>query len=128
MSEQPQEGFEALFQTTQEVSRQPDDTRVEVETRTPAQKRMSRLERLENRKAQLEHQIKAIHARENEKTRRERTSRLIQIGAIALKYLNLPDTIEPKNFEQVMKNVVTAGGQKPPQPTEPAAPWEQKGS
>jgi hypothetical protein len=69
-------------------------------------KKMSRLEKLEQKKAQLEHQIKAIQARENEKVRKARTRRLIQIGAIAEKYLQCPQDMEPAEFEQVMKQVV----------------------
>ncbi len=75
----------------------------------------SRLEKIEQRIAQLEAQKKAILTREKAKERKARTRRLIQIGAIACKYLNLPDEIEPRDFEQVMKKVVAAGGQKSPQ-------------
>jgi hypothetical protein len=76
------------------------------------QPKLNRLEKLARKKAQLENQIRAIHARENEKARRERTRRLIQIGALALKSLNLPDSIEPAAFEQVMQRVVAAHGQQ----------------
>lgn len=74
--------------------------------------KLSRLEKLERQKNQIEHKIKAIQTRENEKARRERTRRLIQIGAIACKYLNCPDDISPTEFEARMKRVVAAGGQQ----------------
>jgi hypothetical protein len=68
----------------------------------------SRLEKIEQRIAQLEAQKKAILAREKEKTRRERTRRLIQIGAISLKYFGLPDEITPAAYEQVARRIVAA--------------------
>ncbi len=70
------------------------------------QKKASKLEMLEQRRNKIEEQIKALQAKEKEKERRERTRRLIQIGAIACKYLNCPDDIEPKDFEARMKQVV----------------------
>jgi hypothetical protein len=117
MSEQPPEGFEALFQhtnrETEEAAQHPVEMRTEKETvnkeettGTLPPKSISRLARLEQKKAQIEQQIKAIHARENEKVRRERTRRLIQIGALALKYLNCPQESEPQEFETFLKQFV----------------------
>ena len=68
-----------------------------------ATERKTRLERIEERIAQLERQKKAIQSRENEKKRKERTRRLIQIGAIAIKYFNCPNDIEPEAFEERIK-------------------------
>jgi hypothetical protein len=76
------------------------------EERAGRAEKPSRLEKLERQKSQIEARIKAIQTRENEKERRERTRRLIQIGAIACKYLNCPDDIEPKSFEELLKRVV----------------------
>ncbi len=66
----------------------------------------SRLAKIEQRIAQLEAQKKAILAREKEKERKVRTRRLIQIGALSLKYLKLPDEIEPADYEKVMQRVL----------------------
>lgn len=70
--------------------------------------KISRKERLEQRRNQLERQIKAIDTKEKEKERKERTRRLIQIGAISLKYLGLPDEISPEDFEKVIERFVAA--------------------
>lgn len=74
--------------------------------------RKSRLERIGERIDQLERQKKAIQARENEKKRKERTRRLIQIGAIAIKYLDCPNDIEPEDFETVIKLFVRSSDKK----------------
>src|SRR5512135_1671291 len=71
-----------------------------------ATERKTRLERIEQRIAQLERQKKAIQARENEKKRKERTRRLIQIGAIAIKYFDCPNDIEPEEFEKRIKVLI----------------------
>lgn len=71
----------------------------------PTQKK-TRLERLEQRISQLEKQKKAIQAREKEKRRKERTRRLIQIGALAIKYLDCPNDIEPEKFEEKIKSLI----------------------
>jgi hypothetical protein len=75
----------------------------------------SRLEKLEQRISQLEAQKKAILAREKDKARKERTRRLIQIGAISLKYYGLPDEITPQEYEQFARRVVAALAQQPVQ-------------
>lgn len=77
----------------------------ELAQEVPTQKE-SRLERLEQRISQLEKQKKAIQARENEKRRKERTRRLIQIGAIAIKYLDCENDIEPSEFEEKIKRLI----------------------
>jgi hypothetical protein len=115
MSEQPEKRFEALYQTTQEdrdsqeshllPEEEPSSAQEATQPVVP-QKSMSRLERLEKRKARIEQQMKAIHAREQEKVRRARTRRLIQIGALACKYLNCSDDIEPSEFEAFVKSLV----------------------
>jgi hypothetical protein len=75
----------------------------------------SRLEKLEQRISQLEAQKKAILAREKEKARKERTRRLIQIGALSLKYYGLPDEITPQEYERFARRVVAALAQQPAQ-------------
>ena len=65
----------------------------------------SRIEILEEKKRQIENQIKAIKAREKEKERKTRTRRLIQNGALAEKYFNC-DKIEPAEFEQLLLKIV----------------------
>lgn len=79
-------------------------TEEQVEQEKPPEK-PSRLEKLERQKSQIEAKIKAIHARENEKTRRERTRRLIQIGALSEKYFNC-EGIEPGQYEELLKKLV----------------------
>jgi hypothetical protein len=92
-----------------ELYRKAETDQEEQETkqeRSSVTEKLSRLEKLERQKSQLEAKIKAIHARENEKVRRARTRRLIQIGAIACKYLNCPDDISPSDFEAFVKSMV----------------------
>lgn len=43
--------------------------------------------------AEIAKKKKAIQAKDNEKNRKERTRRLIQIGAIAIKYFNCENDI-----------------------------------
>ena len=52
---------------------------------------------------QLKIQKQNILKKENARLRKERTRRLIQIGALAEKYFNVPD-IDPKDFEDLLKN------------------------
>lgn len=70
---------------------------------TNATQKKSKIEQIEQRISQLEKQKRAIQARENDKKRKERTRRLIQIGAIAIKYLNCESDIEPSEFEKRIK-------------------------
>lgn len=73
-----------------------------------SENKLSRKERLEQRRNQIERQIKAIDNKEKEKERKKRSHRLIQIGAISLKYLDLPNEITPADYEKVMTRVVAA--------------------
>lgn len=66
----------------------------------------TRLERIEQRIAHLQRQRQAITARQSEKNRKARTRRLIQIGAIAVKYLNCSEEIEPAEFEKKISELV----------------------
>ena len=78
---------------------------------TAAQQKASRLAKLEQRKKQIENQIKALEARDKEKDRRARTRRLVQLGALAEKYFACPG-IEPEQFEVLLKKVVAALGEE----------------
>lgn len=69
-------------------------------------KKPGKLEKIEQRMADLAKKRRAIQARENEKKRKERTRRLIQIGAIAIKYLECSRDIEPQEFEEKIKWLV----------------------
>lgn len=69
-------------------------------------KKISSMERIEQRINKLERQKRAIQARENQQKRKARTRRLIQIGAIAVKYLGCPKDIEPEEFEKLIKSLV----------------------
>lgn len=55
---------------------------------------------------QLKIQKQNILKKENARLRKERTRRLIQIGALAEKYFNVPN-IDPKDFEALLKNSLT---------------------
>jgi hypothetical protein len=66
----------------------------------------TRLQRLEQRIAELTHQRQRLLSREKEKERKARTRRLIQIGAIATKYLNCPEQIEPPEFEKLIREIL----------------------
>lgn len=55
---------------------------------------------------QLKAQKQNLLKKENEKLRRERTRRLIQIGALSEKYFNVPD-IDPNDFEELLKKIVS---------------------
>ncbi|MCL2500472.1 MAG: conjugal transfer protein TraD [Defluviitaleaceae bacterium] len=60
-----------------------------------------KLQRLREKMAHIKAQEKTILTREKERTRKERTRRLIQLGAIVEKYLDCKD-IEPKDFEKLL--------------------------
>lgn len=64
-----------------------------------------RLKKLDDKIAQLKAQKQSIINREKEKTRKARTRRLIQNGAIAEKYFNLED-LEPLEFEEEIKKII----------------------
>ena len=55
---------------------------------------------------QLKIQKQNILKKENARLRKERTRRLIQIGALAEKYFNVPD-IDPEDFEDLLKNFLS---------------------
>lgn len=61
----------------------------------------------QKRKQEIENTIKDLTAREKEKQRKARVTRLVQIGAIATQYLQCPD-ITPTDFEKLIKKVVEA--------------------
>ena len=64
-----------------------------------------RLDRIDEKMAQLKRQRQALVAKENQKARKARTRRLIQNGALAEQYLrgfNLP----PGEFEKLLLKVV----------------------
>lgn len=65
----------------------------------------SKLEMLEDKKRQIENQIKAIQAKEREKERKARTRRLIQNGALVEKYLNC-ENVEPADLEHLLLKIV----------------------
>jgi phage shock protein A len=60
-----------------------------------------KIDKLEKKIQQLKAQKQAIIAREKEKERKARTRRLIQIGALAEKYL---DIHSPEDMEQWLKD------------------------
>lgn len=62
-----------------------------------------RLKSIDEKIAQLKAQKQAITNREKEKQRKARTRRLIQLGALAEKYLNC-EGVTPENFEAILKD------------------------
>jgi hypothetical protein len=105
---------------TQPVSREPSfsdlyrETDADQEQEEPEEEpgetrgkrpRVSRLERLQQKKHELERQISALEAKEKQKDRKIRTRRLIELGAIAEKYLKC-EGIEPQKFEAFLKGLV----------------------
>lgn len=64
---------------------------------------------IDEKMAQLKAQRQAIVAREKQKERKNRTRRLIQIGALSEKYFRSPD-ISPANFEALAQNIVALHG------------------
>lgn len=65
------------------------------------QTKEERIKKIDDKMAQLKTQKQALLAREKEKARKERTRRLIQIGALAEKYLDC-EGIEPAEFEKLI--------------------------
>ena len=63
-----------------------------------------KLEKLSEKMAQMRVQQKTILARDRERQRKERTRRLIQIGALAEKYLAW-DGVTPKEFEKLVGKI-----------------------
>lgn len=64
-----------------------------------------KLQELEKKLEQLQNQKKELLAKHKEKERKARTRRLIQLGALAEKYLDCTN-IEPENFEKLLKQIV----------------------
>lgn len=62
-----------------------------------------KIEKIEQRIEQLKNQKKAIVQREKEKERKERTRRLIQMGALTEKYLGITEVEE---LEEWLKKYV----------------------
>jgi len=60
------------------------------------------LKMIREKMIQMKAREKSIIARDKTRQRKERTRRLIQIGAIAEKYFNCKD-IEPSEFEKLLK-------------------------
>jgi hypothetical protein len=60
------------------------------------------IKRLDEKIEQLKHRKQAIANKEKERERKARTRRLIQIGALAEKYL-FCEGIEPEDFERFIK-------------------------
>lgn len=65
--------------------------------------KLEKLDLLNDRIDKLKKQKESIIAKYNTKERKNRTRRLIQIGAIAVKYLDCPNDIEPEDFERIIK-------------------------
>jgi len=64
-----------------------------------------RLQKLNEKMAQLKAQQQAIIARDKDRQRKARVRRLIQNGALAEKYLNC-ENMEPKEFELMLSQLV----------------------
>lgn len=64
------------------------------------------IRKIDEKMEQLKARKKALLAREREQERKNRTRRLIQIGAIAEKYLNC-EGVSPQDFEEKIKQLVT---------------------
>ena len=73
------------------------------------EKEAKQLEKLREKMGQIREQEKAILARDRERQRKERTRRLIQIGAIAEKYFDCVG-IESQEFEKMLRAKVIADG------------------
>lgn len=68
------------------------------------QTKEEKIKKIDEKMAQLKAQKQALMAREKEKERKERTRRLIQIGALSEKYLHC-EGIAPEDFENLIKDV-----------------------
>lgn len=66
-----------------------------------------RLLEIDEKLKQLQAQKQSLMKREQEKSRKERTRRLIQLGALAEKYFDCVN-IEPSKFENLLKNIINA--------------------
>jgi len=81
---------------------------------TEIEKQKSKLELLEEKKRQLENQIKTIRAREKQEKRKAHNHCLIEIGGMSLKYFNCLESAKadyanfPKEqYEEFLKALVS---------------------
>lgn len=65
-----------------------------------------KLKQLQQQEATIKAEKKKLLARQNAQKRKARTRLFIQYGAIAAKYLDVPNGTEPKEFEKVMQRIV----------------------
>ena len=79
-----------------------------------------RLERISEKMAYMKAQRQDIIARDKKRQRKERTRRLIQIGALAEKYFELKD-VHPVEFEKFLQKLMDADGAKA------VVEWAKKG-
>jgi len=70
-----------------------------------------RLEKLSEKIEQMKAQKQDILAREKTRQRKERTHRLIQIGALSEKYFDVRD-IQPNDYEEFLKTLLEISGIK----------------
>jgi len=63
-----------------------------------------RLAKIDEKMEQMKAQRQDIFARDKKRQRKERTRRLIQIGAMTEKYFNVKD-IQPKDFEIILQQL-----------------------
>jgi len=69
------------------------------------EKEQDRLLKLQSKISELKTREQTIITRDKQRQRKERTRRLIQIGALAEKYFQCPD-MEPAEFEKLLKRLV----------------------
>jgi len=70
-----------------------------------------RLEKLNEKIEQMKAQKQDILAREKTRQRKERTHKLIQIGALSEKYFDVKD-IQPVEYENLLKKLLSINGIK----------------
>jgi len=70
-----------------------------------------RLERISEKMAYMKAQRQDILARDKKRQRKERTRRLIQIGALAEKYFDYKD-VHPVEFEKFLRGIMGTNGSK----------------
>ena len=66
-----------------------------------------KLKQLQQQEEAIRAEKRKLLARQNARKRKARTRLLIQYGAIAAKYLDVPDGTEPKEFEKVIQQIVS---------------------
>jgi hypothetical protein len=72
-----------------------------VNRKSPEEK----LQELERKRAQLNNRIKALDKAAKEKKRKERTHRLIQLGALSEKYFNC-ENANPEDYEILLLQII----------------------